>query len=175
MKEPLREGISLVSMLLHDGREPIDCVAAPPSARSWYGGYSGSYAEMVRTLLIALGIVAGVWVVSIVALLVIGRRTAARQLATLLPNLVRLFRALLRDSRVPTGTKILLGLAIAWFVWPIDLVPEFIPVLGPLDDAVVAALVLRHVLRKAGRDVIAEHWSGDQATLDVLLRVAGAR
>jgi uncharacterized membrane protein YkvA (DUF1232 family) len=130
---------------------------------------------MVRTLLIALGIVAGVWVVSIVALLVIGRRTAARQLATLLPNLVRLFRALLRDSRVPTGTKILLGLAIAWFVWPIDLVPEFIPVLGPLDDAVVAALVLRHVLRKAGRDVIAEHWSGDQATLDVLLRVAGAR
>jgi uncharacterized membrane protein YkvA (DUF1232 family) len=130
---------------------------------------------MVRTLLIALGIAAGVWVVSIVALLVIGRRTAARQLATLLPNLVRLFRALLRDSRVPTGTKILLGLAIAWFVWPIDLVPEFIPVLGPLDDAVVAALVLRHVLRKAGRDVIAEHWSGDQVTLGVLLRVAGAR
>jgi uncharacterized membrane protein YkvA (DUF1232 family) len=130
---------------------------------------------MVRTLLIALGIAAGVWVVSIVALLVIGRRTAARQLVTLLPNLVRLFRALLRDSRVPTGTKILLGLAIAWFVWPIDLVPEFIPVLGPLDDAVVAALVLRHVLRKAGRDVIAELWSGDQATLGVLLRVAGAR
>jgi uncharacterized membrane protein YkvA (DUF1232 family) len=130
---------------------------------------------MVRTLLIALGIAAGVWVVSIVALLVIGRRTAARQLVTLLPNLVRLFRALLRDSRVPTGTKILLGLAIAWFVWPIDLVPEFIPVLGPLDDAVVAALVLRHVLRKAGRGVIAEHWSGDQATLGVLLRVAGAR
>jgi uncharacterized membrane protein YkvA (DUF1232 family) len=130
---------------------------------------------MVRTLLIALGIVAGVWVLSIVALLVIGRRTAARQLATLLPNLVRLFRALLRDSRVPTGTKILLGLAIAWLVWPIDLVPEFIPMLGPLDDAVMAALVLRHVLRKAGRDVIAELWSGDQATLGVLLRVAGAR
>jgi uncharacterized membrane protein YkvA (DUF1232 family) len=119
--------------------------------------------------------VASVWVVSIVALLVIGRRTAARQLATLLPNLVRLFRALLRDSRVPTGTKILLGLAIAWLVWPIDLVPEFIPMLGPLDDAVMAALVLRHVLRKAGRDVIAELWSGDQATLGVLLGVAGAR
>ena len=130
---------------------------------------------MVRTVLIALGIAAGLWVVSIVGLLVIGRRTAARQLAMLLPNLVRLFRALLRDPRVPMGTKILLGLAIAWFVSPIDLVPEFIPVLGPLDDAVVAALVLRHVLRKAGRGVIAEHWSGDQATLGVLLRVAGAR
>jgi len=129
----------------------------------------------VRTLLIALGIAAGVWAVAIVGLLVIGRRTAARQLATLLPNLVRLFRGLLRDPRVPRGSKVLLGFAIAWFASPIDLVPEFIPVFGPLDDAVVAALVLRHVLRKAGRDVIAEHWSGDEATLGVLLRVAGAR
>lgn len=130
---------------------------------------------MVRTLLIALGIAAGVWAVSIVGLLVIGRRTAARGLATLLPNLVSLFRALVRDSRVPRSSKVLLGFAIAWFVWPIDLVPEFIPVLGPLDDVVVAALVLRHVLRKAGPDAIAEHWSGDQATLGILLRVAGAR
>ena len=125
--------------------------------------------------MIALGITAGAWVVAILGLLVIGRRTAARQLATLLPNLVRLFRGLLRDPRVPRGSKVLLWFAIAWFVSPIDLVPEFIPVFGPLDDAVVAALVLRHVLRKAGRDVIAEHWSGDEATLGVLLRVAGAR
>jgi uncharacterized membrane protein YkvA (DUF1232 family) len=128
----------------------------------------------VRTLLIALGIAAAVWVVAILGLLLIGRRTAARQLATLLPNLVRLFRGLFRDPRVPRGSKILLGFAIAWFVSPIDLVPEFIPVFGPLDDAVVAALVLRYVLRKTGRDVIAEHWSGDEATLGVLLRVAGA-
>ena len=129
----------------------------------------------MRTLLIALGIAVGVWVLAILALLVIGRRTAARQLATLLPNLVRLFRALVRDSRVPRSSKVLLGFAIAWFVWPIDLVPEFIPVLGPLDDVVVAALVLRRVLRKAGPDAIAEHWSGDQATLGILMRVAGAR
>jgi uncharacterized membrane protein YkvA (DUF1232 family) len=129
----------------------------------------------VRTFLIALGIAAGVWAVSIVGLLVIGRRTAARQLATLLPNLVRLFHALVRDSRVPRSSKVLLGFTIAWFVWPIDLIPEFIPVLGPLDDVVVAALVLRHVLRKAGPDAIEEHWSGDQATLGILLRVAGAR
>ena len=126
-------------------------------------------------MLIALGIAAGVWAVSIVGLLVVGRRTAARRLATLLPNLVRLFHALVRDSRVPRSSKVLLGFAMAWFVWPIDLVPEFIPVLGPLDDVVVAALVLRHVPRKAGPDVIAEHWSGDQASLGILLRVASAR
>ena len=129
----------------------------------------------MRTLLIALGIAVGVWVLAILALLVIGRRTAARQLATLLPNLIWPFRGLLHDTRVPIGSKVLLACAIAWFVSPIDLVPEFIPVFGPLDDAVVAALVLRHVLRKAGRDVIAEHWSGDPATLGVLLRVAGVR
>jgi uncharacterized membrane protein YkvA (DUF1232 family) len=124
----------------------------------------------VRTFLIALGVAVGVWVLVILALLVIGRRTAARQLATLLPNLVRLFHALVRDSRVPRSSKVLLGFTIAWFVWPIDLIPEFIPVLGPLDDVVVAALVLRHVLRKAGPDAIEEHWSGDQATLGILLR-----
>jgi uncharacterized membrane protein YkvA (DUF1232 family) len=130
---------------------------------------------VVRTLVIAVGIAAGVWVASIILLLVIGWRTAARQLVTLLPNLVGLFRALLRDPRIPRGSRVMVGFAIAWFVSPVDLVPEFVPVLGPLDDVVVAALVLRHVLRKAGRDVIAEHWSGDQATLGVLLRIAGAR
>jgi uncharacterized membrane protein YkvA (DUF1232 family) len=67
---------------------------------------------------------------------------------------------------------LLVGFASAWFVWPIDLVPEFIPVLGSLDDVVVAAVVLRHVLGKSGPDVIAEHWSGDQASLGILLRVA---
>jgi uncharacterized membrane protein YkvA (DUF1232 family) len=154
---------------------PDERARAGVRGRSDYDRNGGSYAETVRTLLIALGIAAGVWAAAIVGLLVIGRRTAARQLATLLPSLVRLFHALFRDPRVPRGSKVLLGFALAWFVSPIDLVPEFIPVIGPLDDAVVAALVLRHVLRKAGRDVIAEHWSGDQATLGLLLRVAGPR
>jgi uncharacterized membrane protein YkvA (DUF1232 family) len=128
----------------------------------------------LKTLLLVLGIAAGVWLVALLAMVLIGRRTAARELATLLPNLVRLFRGLLRDPRVPRGSKILLGVAIVWFVSPIDLVPEFIPVFGPLDDAVVAALVLRHVVRKAGRDVVTEHWNGDERTLGVLLRVVGA-
>jgi Uncharacterized conserved protein len=62
-----------------------------------------------------------------------------------------------------------------WVVSPIDLIPEFIPIVGPLDDAIVAALVLRHVLRRAGRDVVQEHWNGDPATLGKLLRIAGVR
>jgi len=59
----------------------------------------------------------------------------------------------------------------AWVASPIDLIPEFIPVLGPLDDAVVAALILRHLLKTAGRDVVAEHWRGDPTTLQRLLHL----
>lgn len=127
----------------------------------------------MRGLLIALGIAVAVWVVAIVALLLAGRRTAAKELATLLPNLILLFRGLIRDPRVPRGSKIWLGIAIAWFVSPIDLIPEFIPVLGPLDDAVVAALVLRHLIRRCGQELVAEHWRGEPATLATILRVAG--
>jgi uncharacterized membrane protein YkvA (DUF1232 family) len=81
-----------------------------------------------------------------------------------------LFKGLLRDPRVTRGSKAWLWFAVVWLVSPIDLIPEFIPVLGPLDDAVVAALVLRHVLRKTDRAVLAEHWRGDPATLDVITR-----
>jgi uncharacterized membrane protein YkvA (DUF1232 family) len=125
----------------------------------------------MRTLVIALVAVALVYLVAVAALLLAGRRAAARELATLLPNLVRLFRGLIRDPRVPRRSKILLIVGAAWVVSPIDLIPEFIPVLGPLDDAVVAALILRHVLRTAGREVVVEHWRGDPATLERILRL----
>jgi uncharacterized membrane protein YkvA (DUF1232 family) len=127
----------------------------------------------MRPLLVAAGIVAVLWFAAIVILLLAGRRAAAKELATLLPNLILLFRGLMRDPRVPRASKIWLGFAIAWLVSPIDLVPEFIPVLGPLDDAVIAALVLRHVMRRTTPEVVVDHWRGDPATLDTILRIAG--
>jgi len=124
--------------------------------------------------LISILVLVGVWVAALLLLIALGRSVAAKELATLLPNLLLLFRGLIRDRRVSRGSKALLAMAIVWVVSPIDLVPEFLPVIGPLDDAVMAALVLRHVIRRAGRDVVAEHWRGDPATLEVILRVAGA-
>jgi uncharacterized membrane protein YkvA (DUF1232 family) len=124
--------------------------------------------------LIALVAVVAVWAVLVVGLIVAGRRSAARALATLLPNLIGLFHGLIRDPRVPIGSKVLLGLALLWFVSPVDLVPEFVPVAGPLDDAIVGILVLRHVVRRSGRAIVADHWRGDAATLDRILRLAGA-
>jgi uncharacterized membrane protein YkvA (DUF1232 family) len=124
----------------------------------------------VRTLLIALLVAGGAYLALVLALVLTGRRTAAREVALLLPNLVLLFKDLARDPRVPRGSKWLLLFGAAWVASPIDLIPEFIPFLGPLDDAVVAALILRHLARKAGREVVEEHWRGQPATIQRLLR-----
>jgi uncharacterized membrane protein YkvA (DUF1232 family) len=129
----------------------------------------------VRTWLVWIAVAVAVWVVAIVVLFLVGRRLAARELAALLPNLVRMCRTLLGDPRVPRGSKVVVGLAVIWFASPIDLVPEFIPVLGPLDDAVLAALVLRHLVKRAGREAVAEAWPGDPATLERMLRLARVR
>lgn len=122
-------------------------------------------------LLIALGVAGGVWLVAILALIVLGRRSQARELVALVPNLVVLFRGLIRDPRVPRSSKLWLWFAVAWLISPIDLIPEFVPVAGPLDDAIVASLVLRHVVRRTDRGVLSEHWRGDPATLDAIIRV----
>lgn len=77
----------------------------------------------MRDVLVVVAVVAGVWLLAVVALAVLGRRIAARALVRLVPDVVRLFRGLLGDPRVPLGSKLLLGLAVAWLVSPIDLLP----------------------------------------------------
>jgi uncharacterized membrane protein YkvA (DUF1232 family) len=129
----------------------------------------------VRWLLIGIACTAGVWALAVVALVLAGRKTQARELAKLLPNLISLFRGLRKDPAVPRGTKFLMLFALIWIASPIDLIPEFIPVLGPLDDVVVAALVLRRVIRVAGPDVVRAHWRGGDDSLRMLLRAAGVR
>ena len=111
-----------------------------------------------------------VWIVVVVVLVIVGRVLLARELALLLPNLIRLFAGLLRDPRVPLRAKIVLAVAGVWLASPIDLIPEFIPIVGSLDDAVVAALAIRFVLATTDGSIVREHWRGDPATLERLLR-----
>jgi uncharacterized membrane protein YkvA (DUF1232 family) len=125
-------------------------------------------------LLVALAIAVAIWLLAIGVLLAFGRVNAAKELAGLVPNLLLLFKDLIKDPRVPRSAKIWLGVAAVWLASPIDLLPEFIPVLGPLDDAIVAAAVLRHLVKKAGPEVVYEHWRGDPATIAKVLRVFGA-
>jgi uncharacterized membrane protein YkvA (DUF1232 family) len=126
------------------------------------------------TWLLALVVLAVIYAVAVLALILAGRGVAARELALLLPNLILLFKDLLKDPRVPRGPKVVLAIGIVWLISPIDLLPEFLPVLGPLDDAVVAALVLRHLVHRAGAEIVREHWRGEPATLELILRSAGA-
>jgi uncharacterized membrane protein YkvA (DUF1232 family) len=129
----------------------------------------------MRGVLIGIGVAIALWAIAVVALVALGRRTQARELVTLVPNLLTLFHGLLRDPRVPRGAKLWLGFAIAWIASPIDLIPEFVPVAGPLDDAIVAALVLRHLVRRTPEDVVSVHWRGSQATLAAIVGPGAAR
>ena len=123
-------------------------------------------------LLLGLVAMLAVYAALLVGLALAGRRVDARALATIIPDCLMLLRALLRDPRVPRRRKLLLAALLAYLAMPIDLVPDFIPIAGQLDDAIVVALVLRAVLRSAGPELLCEHWRGPQRSLDVLLRLA---
>ena len=91
----------------------------------------------------------------------------------LLPDLVRLVRRLAADRSLPRGVRVRLILLLGYLLMPVDLVPDFVPVLGYADDAVVVALALRAVVRRAGADALARHGPGDPAGLEVVSRLAG--
>ena len=95
-----------------------------------------------------------------------------RDLARLLPDCAVALRRLHRDPRVPTRVRVALWVALLWVVSPVDLIPEFVPVLGPLDDVLVVALVLRYAVRSSPPDAVADAWPGDP---EVLRRLTGVR
>ena len=107
-------------------------------------------------------------------LVVLGRREDARALAGFVPDCVVLVRRLLGDRRVPRRRKLLLLALVAYLASPIDLVPDFIPIAGLLDDAIIAAVVLRVVMR-SGPELVRQHWPGPAVSLGALVRVADGR
>src|SRR3954454_24531918 len=109
------------------------------------------------------------------ALLAGGRRAEARAWAGFLPDCAVLLRRLMSDPRVPRRHRSAILAALCYVVMPLDLVPEFIPVIGHLDDALVVALALRLVVRSADSDVVTEHWPGPERSLGLLLRLVEFR
>jgi uncharacterized membrane protein YkvA (DUF1232 family) len=119
-------------------------------------------------LAVAFSIVAVSWLL----LLVLAQRLPPgllKDLARFLPDCVTTARRLRRDPRVPRRAKIAVALAGLWVLSPIDLIPEFIPIIGPLDDVVVVALTLRYAARLVPRDVLDDAWPGERRMLDRLL------
>jgi uncharacterized membrane protein YkvA (DUF1232 family) len=118
-----------------------------------------------------VAVVLVVYIVAVLALVVLGRRADAQALARFIPDCVVLVKRLLRDPRVPRRRKLLLGLLVLYLASPIDLVPDFVPVAGQLDDAIVVALVLRSIVRAGGDELLREHWPGPERSLDVIRRL----
>ena len=125
-----------------------------------------------------IGIVAGLlvaWAALVVVLwLVRPRDVGLRDLVAVVPDVVRLVRNLLADRATPLGVRVALGILLVWILSPIDLIPEFVPVLGPLDDVVVAVLVLRYVARRVGPPELRRRWQGSDAGFDLLARILGS-
>jgi uncharacterized membrane protein YkvA (DUF1232 family) len=95
------------------------------------------------------------------------------ELVRVVPDLVRLVRGLLADRTAPLGVRLALVGLLAWLVNPIDLIPEFIPILGPLDDVIVAVLVLRYVSRRLGPQELRRRWPGTPDGYQLLSRILG--
>ena len=123
--------------------------------------------------LIGLAAAAAAYAAFVVLLIALGRRGDARALATFIPDCIVLVSRLIRDPRVPRRRKLLLLGLVGYLGLPFDLVPDFIPVAGQLDDAIVVALVLRHVLRSGGEALVRELWPGPPQSLALILRLAG--
>lgn len=123
-------------------------------------------------LLVSFGVLVVLWAGFVLWLVLAGRRSDARALATFIPDCIRLVSRLARDPRVPWRRKLLLLALVAYLASPIDLVPDFIPVAGQLDDAIVVGLVLRHIVRAGGEPLIRELWPGPERSLALVLRLA---
>lgn len=127
-----------------------------------------------------LGLLAGVLLLYLLLLGLLWRyatrhpdQVLVRDALRLLPDLLRLIRRLAADRTLATGTRIRLGLLLVYLASPVDLIPDFIPIVGYADDVVIVALVLRSVVRRAGTDALARNWPGTPAGLELINRLAG--
>ena len=115
------------------------------------------------------------WIASLVLFFVLRPKDVpVRELLAVIPDVLRLLRSLIRDGAVPADVRLVVIGLIAWILSPIDLIPEFIPVLGPLDDVVVAIVAMRYVRRRVGIADLEARWQGTADGFALLTRVIGA-
>ena len=126
-------------------------------------------------LLVSLAFAVAIYAAFVGWLYARGRHEDARAMARFIPDCIVLVTRLARDRRVPRRRKLLLFALVGYLSLPFDLVPDFIPVAGQLDDAVIVALVIRHFVKAGGEPLIRDLWPGPERSLAVILRMAGGR
>ena len=117
--------------------------------------------------------IVGLYVLAVAALIAAGRREDARALAGFIPDCLVMVSRLARDRRISRPRRVLLFLVLGYLALPIDLVPDFLPGIGQLDDAVLLGLALRLVVRGGGTELVRKAWPGPEASLTLVLRAAG--
>jgi uncharacterized membrane protein YkvA (DUF1232 family) len=145
-----------VSRATHDYAHPV-------TDNPWLDALIGLLAALAVT-----------WIVLVVALAIARPRDGLlKEALRILPDLFRLLRNLAADRSLPRGVRVRLGLLLAYLALPFDLIPDFVPVLGYADDAIVVTLVLRSVVRRAGIDAVRRHWPGSDDGFAALARLTG--
>jgi uncharacterized membrane protein YkvA (DUF1232 family) len=129
----------------------------------------------VHALLIAAFATLAVYGVLLGAIALAAGAGTARAIAGFVPDCITLFRRLLGDGRIPRRRKALVVALLGYLALPFDVVPDFIPVAGQLDDAVVVALALRAICRGGAPAMLEEHWPGPRSSLALIMRLAHGR
>jgi uncharacterized membrane protein YkvA (DUF1232 family) len=126
---------------------------------------------------VAIGVAAALlltWLALIIVLVIVRPKGGLpREALRILPDVLRLVRRLAVDRTLPRGARVRLGLLLAYLAIPIDVIPDFVPVLGYADDAIVVTAVLRGVVRRAGIDAVRAHWPGTDEGFTALVRITG--
>jgi uncharacterized membrane protein YkvA (DUF1232 family) len=125
------------------------------------------------TLLVSIGVGFALAYLALLAALLVARPKGnlLGEALRLLPDLLRLLRRLAADSDVPRAARVRLVLLLGYLAMPLDLVPDFVPVLGYADDAIIVSLVLRSVIRRAGAPLVRRHWPGTEDGLAAVARL----
>jgi uncharacterized membrane protein YkvA (DUF1232 family) len=149
---------------------PLQAAAPGPVAAC---GRRDAYGERVERIAVVAGVALALWAASCLLMVLLASRLPdglMRQVAEFLPSCVTTARTLRKHPDVPRRAKVALLVAVVWVVSPIDLLPEFLPVIGPLDDVVAVILLLRYAARSIPRDVVLAAWPSDPR---LLLRLLG--
>jgi uncharacterized membrane protein YkvA (DUF1232 family) len=156
----------------------IDCTSDTqklPAFERTAGPISHFSADTAKGVALTTAAVAGFYALFLGGLLLVGKGMEAGEMAAIIPNGASLLKSLMNDPRLGISPKVVVAIAAGYLISPLDLVPDLLPVVGYMDDAIIIVLALRFVVRHAGLEIISEHWHGSEKSLEIIKKLAGIK